>query len=106
MGQEVFVRRKGQHHSEEFKREAVRLLNESGKSLQVQARELGIHHSTLWAWKEQIEHENDPVTADSLKGTLLSKDEEIRRLTRENATLKEERDFLKKATAFFAKESR
>ena len=97
--------RKGQHHSEEFKREAVRLLNESGKSLQMQARELGVHHSTLWAWKEQIQHENDPVTGDSLEGTLLTKDEEIRRLKKELATAREERDFLKKATAFFAKES-
>ena len=98
--------RKWQRHSEEFKREAVRLFEESGKSLTEQARELGIHHSTLWAWKDKVDHENDPVTADSFEGTLLSKDEEIRRLTRENATLREERDFLKKATAFFAKESR
>lgn len=97
--------RKGQHHSEEFKREAVRLLNESEKSLHQQARELGIHPSTLWAWKAKIDHENDPVTEDSLAGTLLTKDEEIRRLRKELATAREERDFLKKATAFFAKES-
>jgi transposase len=105
MGQEVFVGRKGQHHSEEFKREAVKLLNESSKSLHEQARELGIHPSTLWAWKVKIDHENDPVTEDSLEGTLLTKDEEIRRLRKELATAREERDFLKKATAFFAKES-
>ena len=100
------MRKKGQTHSEEFKREAVRLLKESGKTLHEQARELGIDHSTLWAWKEKLDHQNDPVTEDSLEGKLLSKDEVIKRLTRENATLKEERDFLKKATAFFAKESR
>lgn len=97
--------RKGQHHSEEFKREAVRLLNENGKALHEQAREFGVHPSTLWAWKEKINHENDPVTEDSLEGTLLTKDEEIKRLRKELATVREERDFLKKATAFFAKES-
>ena len=96
----------GKHHSEEFKREAVRLLNESGKTLHAQSRELGIDPATLWAWREKILHENDPVTAESLSGTLLTKDEEIKRLKREIDVLKEERDFLKKATAFFAKESR
>lgn len=98
--------KKFQHHSEEFKREAVRLLKESGKTLHVQARELGVDHSTLWAWRERIDHQNEPVTEQNAEAALLSKDEEIKRLKRENETLKEERDFLKKATAFFAKESR
>lgn len=98
--------KKFQHHSDEFKREAVRLLKASGKTLHAQARELGVDPSTLWAWKDKIDHENDPVTERNAEGALLSKDEEIRRLKRENETLKEERDFLKKATAFFAKESR
>jgi transposase len=84
----------------------VRLLNETGKTLNAQARELGIDPALLWAWREKIEHEHDPVPAQSVEGALLSKDEEIRQLRRENATLREERDFLKKATAFFAKESR
>jgi transposase len=101
-----YVARKHRHYGEEFKREAVRLLKESGKTLTEQARELGIDPTTLWAWREKIDHENDPVTEGSIEGTLLTKDEEIRRLRRENEILKEERDFLKKATAFFAKESR
>jgi len=101
----VFVGRKGQHHSEEFKREAVKLLKQSGKTLQQQSKELGVHPSTLWYWKEQIDHENDPVTEESFQGTLLNKDEEIRRLRKELDKVREERDFLKKATAFFAKES-
>jgi len=103
------VARKQRHHrhyGEEFKREAVRLLRESGKTLHEQARELGIDPTTLWAWREKIDHENDPVTEENIEGTLLTKDEEIRRLKRENEILREERDFLKKATAFFAKESR
>ena len=98
------MRRKGQHHSEEFKREAVRLFKKSGKSQHEQARELGIHASTLWAWKEKFDHENDPVAENSLE-VVLNKDEEIRRLRKRLATVEEERDFLKKAAAFFAKES-
>ena len=94
------------HYSDEFKREAVRLLKESGKTLTEQARELGIDPTTLWAWRDKADHENDPVTEQNIEGTLLTKDEEIRRLKRENEILREERDFLKKATAFFAKESR
>lgn len=97
---------KRKRHSEEFKREAVRLLKESGKTLHEQSRELGIDPTTLWAWREKIIHENDPVTESSLDGVLLTKDEEIRRLKREVEILREERDFLKKATAFFARESR
>jgi len=46
------------------------------------------------------------VTESSVEGVLLTKDEEIKRLKREVENLREERDFLKKATAFFAKESR
>jgi len=106
MGQEVFVAKSRPRHSEEFRREAVRLLKESGKSLHEQARELGIHYSTLWDWREKINHESDPVTEDSLQVTVLTKDDEIRRLRKELATVREERDFLKKAAAFFAKESR
>jgi len=101
-----YVARKHRRYSEEFKREAVRLLKESGKTLTEQARELGIDPTTLWAWREKADHENDPVTEETIEGTLLTKDEEIRRLRRENEILREERDFLKKATAFFAKESR
>jgi len=100
------VTKRKPHYGAEFKREAVRLLKESGKTLHEQARELGVDPTTLWAWREKIEHEHDPVTAQSAEGALLSKDEEIRQLRLENATLREERDFLKKATAFFAKESR
>jgi transposase len=103
------VAKKLQRYSYEFKLEAVRLLMESGKTLVEQAGELGINHVTLWAWKKKLGErvaENGPVTVRNAKSKLLSKDEEIRQLRRENEVLREERDFLKKATAFFAKESR
>ncbi len=46
--------RKHRHYSGEFKREAVRLLKESGKTLHQQARELGIDPTTLWAWRDAV----------------------------------------------------
>jgi transposase len=103
------VAKKLQRYSYEFKLEAVRLLQESGKTLVEQASELGINHVTLWGWKKKLGErlaENSPLTVRNAKSKLLSKDEEIRQLRRENEVLREERDFLKKATAFFAKESR
>ena len=102
-----------QRHSDEFKREAVKLLKLSGKTLHQQARELGVDPSTLWSWREKIDHELDgpsvgdgaEIPGESLESALLKKDEEVRRLKREMDVLREERDFLKKATAFFAKGS-
>ncbi len=62
----------------------------------------------LRAWKRRM-HESDGVAASDVfpgNGKLTSQDEELRRLRRENAVLREEREILKKATAFFARESR
>lgn len=89
-------------YTAEFKAEAVRLVSSSGKPLAQIARELGINEQTLHSWKKQ---------AASVGGTDVPPDhfaqqEEIRRLRRENARLTEERDILKKATAFFANQSR
>lgn len=85
-------------YTAEFKVEAVRLVATSGKPLAQIARELGINEQTLHNWKKQ---------AVSRDGTGVEPDrfvleEENRRLRRENARLQEERDILKKATAFFA----
>jgi transposase len=96
--------RTNKRYSEEFKVEAVRLLKESGKTLHDQARVLGVDPSTLWNWKKDLEPESSSSTL--AEGAVVDKDEEIRRLRRENEILRQERDFLKKATAFFAKESR
>ena len=104
VGQEVRMARTNRRYSEEFKLEAVRLLKESGKTLHDQARALGVDPSTLWNWKKDLEPEScSPAAAE---GAVVDKDEEIRRLRREVEILRQERDFLKKATAFFAKESR
>lgn len=91
--------------SEDFRREAVRLA-ETRPATQV-ARELGIHVETLRSWRRRAAHETrGTVLGESTAGTRAEMEAELRRLQRENARLREEREILKKATAFFAKENR
>jgi len=87
-----------------FKREAARLAEESEQPLDELARELGIHPNTLYKWRRQFLADGEDAFPG--QGKLTPADEEIRRLRRELARLKEERDILKKATQFFAKESK
>ena len=91
--------------SPEFKLEAVRLA-ESGKPPAEVARALGIRADMLRKWRRQFATAASVRDAFPGNGKLTSQDEEIRRLRREVAELREERDILKKATAFFARESR
>jgi len=88
--------------TEEFRREAVRLLRESGRSALEVAAELGISDTALRNWDQQLS------AAETVKGRgrVLALEEEVRRLRRENERLQEEREILKKATAFFAKGAR
>lgn len=92
----------------EFKLEAVRLASEGVKPQTQIARELGIRPDMLYRWKLQAEQRAGQPSRDVFPGhgQVTSADDELRRLRRENAVLREERDILKKATAFFAKESR
>ena len=95
----------------EFKVEAVRLMQERrelGVSLAQVGRELDIRPSMLRAWARRLEAGAGSTGRDGLPGTGAqpSVEEELRRVRRENAVLRQERDFLKKAAAFFAKESR
>jgi len=85
--------------SKEFKREAVRLLETSGKSQNQIARELGVHASLLWDWKQKLE-------AEKKTGLKSSEQEELANLRRDNDRLRMEVEILKKATAFFARESK
>jgi len=86
-------------YSEEFRREAVRLV-ETGRPVKQIARELGVSAGALREWREQL------AAPDGGGATVPRLEEENRRLRRENERLREEREILKKATAFFAKESR
>ena len=83
-------------HSEEFKREAVKLVFEQQLSVAEAARNLGIHPNLLRSWKRRLEAENEGLTEDERM--------EMARLRAENRRLRMERDILKKATAFFANE--
>jgi transposase len=86
----------------EYKAEAVGLVGESGKSIGVIAGELGLGETALRRWVEQAE-----VNAGrGAPGKLTSSErEELAQLRRDNKRLRMEREILKKATAFFARES-
>ena len=86
---------------EQFRREAVRLAEAGTMPLAEVARQLGVHLETLRNWRRQARAAGDAEAA-----TVPSLEEENRRLRRENARLLEEREILKKATAFFAKDTR
>ena len=97
------MKRKQKAHREEFRREAVRLAESGVKPLTQVARELGIHLETLRGWRRR---HGKAVVTEGENGAVPSLEEENRRLRRENARLLEEREILKKATAFFAKDAR
>jgi transposase-like protein len=95
-------RRERRRFSEEYKAETVRLIQSSDKSIGKLALELGIGETALRRWVEQAEVEAGRGPAGALK---RSEREELTELRRENQRLRMERAILKKATAFFAKES-
>src|SRR2546426_27533 len=88
----------------EFKVEAVSLVTRQGLSFAEAARRLEIGQNLLRKWKEQLAAEGSRAFAAKAQPTAL--EEENRRLRAENDWLRMEREILKKATAFFAKESR
>jgi len=89
-------------HSEQFKKDAVRRWTTSGAPASVVARELGIVPTLLTAWRERYAAEMNEATS----GRAESLEDENRRLRRENASLREDREILEKAAAFFAKQRR
>ena len=91
------------HYSKQFKVDAVKLVTEQGYNVSEAARNLGIHHSSLRRWKKQLE--SDGNQAFPGKGHMTTEKDELYRLRKENKRLRMEREILKKATAFFAKES-
>jgi transposase len=87
----------------EFKLEAVRLVKERGVTAAQAARDIGVHENVLRKWVRELAA--DPHQAFPGKGVVKADQAEIERLKKEVAKLKMERDILKKAAAYFAKES-
>lgn len=90
----------------EFKLEAVRLVNEGNESVSAIAERLGIRPDMLRNWKRQVAGLPRTEKNNIFKGQgkVTGQEEELKRLRREVEQLQQERDFLKKAAAYFAKE--
>ncbi len=89
-------------YSAEFKREALRRANEPGVSDVLVAEELGINARQLRRWRDAVKRDGE----DAFPGHGKSRDEEVTRLRRKLAKVEQERDFLRQAAAYFAKESK
>lgn len=90
-------------YSREFKQEAVRLLETSGKSASELERELGIGKGNLWRWKRKFAANGE--NAFPGHGRLTPEQEQLRKLERELEIVRQERDILKKAVAIFSHQS-
>jgi transposase len=103
MGVHVSTRgRKQRRFTPEFKADAVKLVQQSGRSMRELAGDLGVAFGTLSRWVRQAETD----AGNGPPGALTSAERtELQQLRRENERLRMEREILKKATAFFAKES-
>jgi transposase len=96
------TKRKRRAFTKEFKAQTVRLVRENGKSVGAVARDLDLTETALRSWYAK----RRSTRAVGGRGALTADErEELTRLRRENRTLRMERDILKKATAFFAKEN-
>ena len=96
------TRKDRRRYSREFKLEAVRLANESGKPVAEVARELDISVHHLYRWRDEASKQGEKVFPGH--GNTNSQDE-LTALRRENTRLREDRDILKKSLIFFAKDS-
>lgn len=86
-------------YTEEFKREAVRLMETSGKSIAQLARDLGINDNNLYRWRSAYGSPAEQVSA----GSMTEIEAELKRLQRENEVLRQERDILKKAMSIVSR---
>jgi len=93
--------RRYKRYSPEFKREALKRASEDGTTDKQVCEELGISSRQLRRWRDEFRLLGD----DAFPGQGRSRDEEVTQLKRELAKVKQERDFLKHAAVYFAKES-
>jgi len=94
--------RKRKTYTSQFKREAVRLMESSDNPASDVARQLGVRRNQLYKWKEQLSKRGAKAFPGA--GRQRGPVDELSRLRQELAKVKEERDILKKAAAYFAKE--
>ena len=99
----VTKRKPYQTYTKEFKLEALRMMESSGRPSSEIAMELGIRRNQLYKWKEQLSRTGD-VAAQTKGRPRKENESESSRLKRENERLKEENEILKKAAVFFARE--
>ncbi len=90
-------------YNQEFKESAINLCLESEKSISSIAKDLGLNKGTLSLWVKEYKENNNIKSSKELKQESL--EEENKRLKKELALAKQERDILKKATAYFAAET-
>ena len=97
------MKRQRRIHSREFKQEAVALVVEHGYSYAAAGRSLGVNGNLIGRWKRELED----TTAEAFpgKGKRTAEQQRIHELESENRRLRMEKEILKKATAFFVKES-
>jgi transposase len=96
--------KKRKSYSKQFKIDSVKLITEQGYKISEAARNLGINPNVLTRWKNQFETDSDQAFPG--KGHMTPEKAELHRLRKENQLLRMEREILKKATAFFVKESK
>jgi transposase len=95
--------RKQKKYTEEFRREAVRLMEMSGQPIAQIARDLGMNDSVLYRWRDVYGQTTQPER--NTNGHHVAELEaEVKRLQRENNVLRQERDVLKEATSIFSQE--
>lgn len=87
--------------SEEFKREAIELTRQPGASISQVGRDIGVNANQLSRWRREL----DGAKGRVFTGPGVPRDEELAALKRELAKTRKERDFLRDAAAFFARES-
>ena len=90
------------HYTAEFKESAVKLAVESDQSVTKIAEDLGVNKNTLHTW---ISKYHKPVAVGAAAAGAEPMHDELKRLRKENKRLREEREILKKAAAYFARES-
>lgn len=105
MSKDKKVMMKNSKYTKEFRDSSIQLAINSDKSTAKIAIELDVNEKTLYNWIREYRKANNIARSSLVKTTKESFEDEVKRLRKENKVLKQERDILKKAAAYFAKET-